>query len=272
MFPSMAEEETVTILSKDAVAVSAEYGMSDDEFFRLYDEACKVYVAKYIINAEFFDYHGEPNPCAQECRNKVNELVDSARCFYKSHMEFADSCLSNKVEKSTAKKIRSAYRTMLRCCLLEDLSGLVYGAWGYYSKNNCWKAKNEEKYEPFERNLKNYIHSVASSDRCFSAILEMRQDRLKHMRKILQNLMVDDDRERDILTRTDKNVSLRQIRCFRKAERAWDFYFEAVKECHTPVIVPGSIGSGFNESWQSLQAELLRSHLKMLTEMLQLQD
>lgn len=273
MAPSMAEEEQVTLLNKDAEFVAAESGMSDDVFFKQYADTCHAYIEKYIADKELFDYNnGEKNPDAEQCRNKVNELVDSARCFYESHMEFADSCLSNKVEESTAKKIRSAYRTMLRCCLLEDLSGLVYGAWGYYSKNNCWEAENEEKYEPFERNLQNYIHSVASSDRCFSAILEMRQGRLKHMREILQNLMVDDDRERDILTRTDKNVSLGQIRCFREAERAWDFYFEAVKECHAPVIVPGSIGSGFNESWQILQAELLRSHLKMLTEMLQLRD
>ncbi len=272
MLPSLAEEEQETIFSKEEGAVCAESGMSDDAFFKQYEDTCHIYVEKFIADRELFDRYGEKNMDAEQCRDVVDKLVDSARCFYESHMEFADSCLSNKVEKSTAKETRNAYCTMLRCFLLEDLSKLVHGAWGYFLENNCWNVENEEKYDAFESSLTYYIHCVSSSDRCFSAILKMRQERLKNMREIIQNLMLDDDRERDILTRTDKNVSLGQIRCFREAERAWDFYFEAVKECYAPVLVPAFIGSGFNESLQILQVELLRSHLTMLTSMLQLRE
>lgn len=272
MLPSMAAERPTTLLSKDAEALSAESGMSDEVFFKHYAEACNAYVERYIVYWELFDYQGEKNLSAEECRDKMKKLVDSARSFYESHMAFADSCLSNKVEVMVAKKVRSAYRTMLRCCLLEDLSALVHEAWGMSAENECWVIEHEKKYEPFEENLTQFIHCVASADRCYSAMLNLRQDRLKRMREILQNQMLDNDRERDILTSTDKNVSLSQIRRFREAEREWDFYAEAVLECHTPVITPGNIGSGFTESYLTFHAALLRTHLNMLTEMLQLRE
>lgn len=271
MFPSMAEEETVTLLSKDAVAVSAEHGMSDDEFFRLYDEACKVYVAKYIINADLFDYHGEPDPCAQECRDKLKKLGKYARLFYESHMKFANSCLRNNIGK--AEEIRNSYRNMLRCNLLTDLMGLIHGAWGIYSEeNDCWNIPHHDKYDPFEKGMLNFVHSVASADKCYSFILKMRKERLEGMRECMLNIMLsDDDRDRDILTATDKNISIEQIRLFREAERMWDFYFNEAKGCHTPVMYPG-IGSGVVESELSFEALLLRSHMEMLIELLQLRN